>query len=757
MRAVPSRIFAFLLLVLSSAAAVASEGTLAGRVLDAAGEPAAGVHLRVAGTPRVATSDAEGRFDFGAVPAGSWLIEAESARHGRGVAAVAVLAGEVAEVEIRLAREVHGEEVVVTASPEAARGEELARPVSVLGGDELMAAQRATLGETLAGEPGVHSTWFGPGASRPVIRGMGGDRIRVLEAGLGVGDVSTTSPDHAVGLDTMTAERIEIVRGPATLLYGASAVGGVVNVLDESIPSYLPEAPLSGEITLRGATNGDERAGAAVLTGALGRFAWHLDASRRDIDDIEIPGPAEREGLHDDETEPEESADGVLPNSALESESRRVGLSWIGRDGFVGLSVGGFDTLYGVPGHAHAGHEGEAGGEEEDDEAVRVDLRQRRVDLRAELRRDLGPIAGFKVRLGTSDYEHRELEGEEVGTRFLSDGFEGRVEARHRPLGRLSGAWGVQAGRRDFEALGEEAFVPPSRADQRAVFIFEELPAGDLTWQFGLRHESQVFDVRDAALPDRSFSGVSGSLGLLWSAGGALSANASLSRSVGAPNPEALYANGPHAATRTWEIGDPELGEEVSTGFDFGAHLDLERVHVEASLFYNRIDDFVHEALTGEQIDGLSVVTFRQADARTWGGELSTHLELIHRDERHLDLDLSADWVRAELVDGGDLPRIPPLRWSAALVWHQGSWSVRGALRRVERQERVAAFESETAGYSLIEASVGRRLFLGRTVHDLQLVGTNLGDEEGRVHVSWIKDLAPLPGRDVRLTWRVAF
>lgn len=735
---------------------LAGDGRLAGRAVSESGPPAAGSEVRIAGTTRRTTADAEGRFAFDSLPAGQYLIEATSPRFGRGVVAVEILEDELTEVEIALDREVHGEELVVTASPDAASAEDLVRPASVLAGDELLAALEPTLGETLAGEPGVHSTYFGPGASRPIIRGLGGDRIRVLEAGLGVGDVSTTSPDHAVALEAMTSERIEIVRGPATLLYGSSAVGGVVNVLDGSIPDYLPESRISGEVTLRGASAAEERAGAASLTGALGRFAWHAGASRRETDDYEIPGRAGAGEGHEDEAE--EPA-GVLPNSSLESESVRLGLSWIGDDGFLGVSASGFDTLYGVPGHAHGG-EGEEPDEAEGhgDEAVRIDLEQRRVDLRGEITRDFGPLRGVKVRFGTADYEHRELEGGEVGTRFLSDSWEGRVEARHRPLGALTGAWGFQAGRRDFEAIGEEAFVPANDSESWALFVFEELAAGALTWQAGARYESQRVDVGDPALPDRSFTGVSGSLGVAWKASENVAVSASLSRSVSAPNPEALYSNGPHLATRTFEIGDPSLDAETSLGFDLGGHLDLGRVHVEAALFLNRVDDFVYEAFTDEVEDGLPVVRFRQDDAELVGGEIEAHVELVHGEDRHLELDLSTDWVRAELVEGGEpLPRIPPVRYGVGLSWRQGAWSARAGARRFQRQDRVAALETETGGYTLVEASLGRRFFLGATVHDLMLSATNLTDEEARVHTSFLKDEAPLPGRDLRLTWRLAF
>lgn len=760
--------------------AAPGDGVLAGRAVTHDGAPAAGASVRVVGTTRAATVDADGRFELAPLPAGRYVVEAASPRFGRAVESVELLAEERLEITLELHLLVHGESVTVTASPDPRAAAEIARPVSVLEGDDLLVALEPSLGETLADQPGVSSTYFGPGASRPVIRGLGGDRIRVLDNGLGIGDVSSTSPDHAVGVEPLGSERIEIVRGPATLLYGSSAVGGVVNVLDGSIPDFLPEAPVIGSVTLRGGSVADERAGAAAFDGRLGRLAWHLSASKRQTEDHEIPGFAESryqraadEDEHEEEEgeehEEEEEAFGILPNSAIESESGRFGLSWVGDAGFLGVSVSGFDTLYGVPGHAHEhgeeehGHgEGEEEAEheehEEEEGPVRVDLEQRRVDLRGEIARELGIFRGLKVRIGSYDYQHVELEGDEVGTRFDTDGWEARLEARHRPLGRMSGAWGVQLGRREFVAVGEEAFVPANDTESLALFLFEEIEAGALTWQLGARWEENDLGVEVAELPDRSFSGLSGSLGLVWRMTDAFSSSLSVARSVTAPNPEALYSDGMHVATRTYEIGDPTLGEEVSLGADLGFRYEGERLRAAASFFWNRVDDFVVEAFSGEEQEGADVVRFGATDAELHGFELAAHIGLWHRASSHLELDLDYDLVRGEdRITGDPLPRIPPASYGAGLSYRGDRWFASADWRRVQRQDRLAPFETPTDAYSMIDAAVGYRLFAGRTVHDLILAGKNLTDEEGRVHASYLKDLAPLPGRDLRLSYRLTF
>ncbi|MCL4837716.1 MAG: TonB-dependent receptor plug domain-containing protein, partial [Thermoanaerobaculia bacterium] len=426
------------------------------------GQPAADAQVRLSGTPRATRTGADGTFRLVGVPPGSYFLEVTSLRAGSTVVAVAVVRGEEAVVEIQLDPTIHAEAIVVTASPEARSQEDLAQPVSVVSGDDLLVLLQPTVGETLAGQVGVASTSFGAGSSRPVIRGLAGDRIRVLASGIGTGDVSTTSPDHAVAGDVMGAERIEIVRGPATLLYGSSAIGGVVNVIHQWIPDYLPERPLTGAVQLHGGSAAEEKSGAVELGGSFGRIAWHADFGRREAGDYEIPGLAASEA----EVHEGEPFTGRLANSGVESERGSVGFSWVGARGFVGLSVGRYESRYGIPGHSHAHgpeeHGVEGHGVEHGEEAVTSDLEQTRIDLKGEWQLLSGPFRGVKARLGVADYEHVELEGAEVGTRFRNDSWEGRLELPHRALGPFTGAVGLQAARRKLSAAGEESFTPPS-------------------------------------------------------------------------------------------------------------------------------------------------------------------------------------------------------------------------------------------------------------------------------------------------------
>ena len=748
-----------------AAAQAPAPGAVEGRVVLEQGAESVAVTITLVELRRRATVAADGSFRFAAVPPGEYLLLAESEVGGTGVAQVRVEPGETAQVEVPLELTTIRDEVVVTATASPRSQLDIAQPTSVLADEDLVLRSDTTLGETLDEEPGMSSTYFGPGASRPIIRGMGGDRIRVLEGGIGAADASSSSPDHAVSSDPLTAERIEVIRGPATLLYGSSAVGGVVNVLSGRIPSYVPEAAVTGELHLVAGSVADERSGAAVLEGSLGdRLAWHADYSTRETDDYEIPGFAE--------VDPEEDAErGVLENSAQESESGSFGLSWVRERGFLGVSVSGFETLYGVPGHGH-GHEDEHGeddheeegehDDEEEEELVRIDLDQRRVDLQGELLRPAGPFQGLKLRVGMADYEHVELEGVEVGTRFESDSYEGRVDLVQREIGRLSGTVGVQASTSDFRAIGEEAFVPPSTTDLLALFAYEEIDFDPFRLQFGGRWETQDVEPKPGVGGDgeplraRSFDALSASVGGIWSRTGSDSLAATLSRSERIPTANELFANGPHAATRAFEIGDSDLDVEVANGLDLSWRRTAGPVTGTLNLFYDRFDDYVFESFTGEEEDGLDVIRFRQADADFWGAEAEAAVDLYRAGENHLVLELSGDFVRAELrgpseVDGEPLPRIPPLRLGAGLDYHRGPWRVFGEVRWADMQDRVSPNEAPTEGYTLVNAAVSHRFLVAGTVLDVILRGKNLTDEEARPHTSFLKDQVPLPGRDVSL------
>jgi iron complex outermembrane receptor protein len=649
----------------------------------------------------------------------------------------------------------HLENFVVTASPLARAPDEISTPTSVLAGPALTQRLQSSLGETLAGIPGIDSTYFGPGASRPVIRGLGGDRIRMLTGGVGTIDASVVSPDHAVSLDPLLVDRIEIVRGPAALLYGGGAVGGVVNVIDGRIPETLPPGPLAGRLEARGDTASRERAGAAVLTGARDRIAWRVDAFRRETDDLRIPGYAGTDALRAEEaaehgeTLEEHDAElirGRLPNSSTKTDGASAGLSYIGASGHLGFAYNGYNSLYGVPGHDHG------------DEGVRIDLRQRRLDVHGEWLAESGFVRAAKFQLGVANYRHVELEGAEIGTRFDNDGYEGRLELVHVRAGPFEGALGLQASRSDFRAAGAEAFLPPSVTRNLGLFLYEEAPGDTVTWQFGARVERQKITADGPGAVGRSHTPVTLTAGAIWKLPADLSLAVALSANERAPNAQELFADGPHAGTGAYELGDPSLGLERSTGIDLSLRRRAGHITGEIGVFLNRFNGYIFEAATGANESGLPVFAFRQRDARFYGGEAEITVHLHETEHTTADIRFFVDTVRGtNTTDDAPLPRITPVRFGAAFDWRNGPWSLAAEWRHIRRQDRIAPSETATGGYNLASASASRRFVFGRNQLEAFVRGTNLLDETARVHASFLKDIAPLPGRSLTAGLRLTF
>ncbi len=638
------------------------------------------------------------------------------------------------------------EDFVVSASPFARAQDEVTQPTSVLAGQKLQFKLQPSLGETLAEEPGISSTYFGPGASRPIIRGLGGDRIRVLTGGVGTMDASVVSPDHAVSLEPILIDRIEVVRGPASLLYGGAAVGGVVNVIDGRIPEELPENPVDGRFEVRLDSAADERTGAGLLTGAAGHFAWRIDGFHRETDDVKIPGLAPTpqkaaEMIAAGET----PGNGVLPNSATESRGGSIGVSYIGQSGHLGVSYNGYDSLYGTVAEPD----------------VHIDLRQRRWDIHGEMLQPIGLLRAIKLQAGIADYRHDELEGGALGTEFTNQGYEGRLEFLHEKIGGLEGAIGLQASRSDFAAVGEEAFLPPSVTHNNAAFFYEEAVVKPVTFQFGARVERQeITPDAGSGLPGRALTGTSLSAGAVWSLSDDYALTLSLTRNERLPNAQELYANGPHAGTGAFEIGDASLGSETSQGVDLGFRKREGPITGALTLFMNRFDGYIFEENTGaaEPDDNLPIYRFVQRDARFYGGELEVVFHLHKSREHEADLRVTSDYVRADnTTDDQPLPRMPPFRLGAAFDWRSGNFSVTAEVRHSADQDRIAPIETPTDGYTLVNLGGSYRFVGKRTETQLFARVTNLTDETARVSTSVLKDIAPLPGRDFTAGVRLAF
>ena len=643
---------------------------------------------------------------------------------------------------------------VITGNPLGSS--QLASPTTVLEGDDLTLQQQGSLGETLNKQPGVSSSYFGPGASRPIIRGLDGDRIRILRNGVGALDASSLSYDHAVPLDPVNVERIEIVRGPAALLYGGSAIGGVVNTFDNRIPTEaINGIQGAGELRYGGADT--TRSSAGKLEAGDGTFALHLDANARQFNDLKIPGYARDRHAPEGEDDSDQKK-GRLSNSSGRQDGGAVGGSYTWDDGYAGISYSNYDSNYGSPA--------------EDD--VRIRMKQDHYAFASEIRNLQGLFSSLKLNAGYTDYEHREIEGGEVGTTFKNKGYEARVEARHVPIGPLNGVIGAQVNRNEFSALGEEAFVPQTDTTTGALFILEELQATErLKLSLGGRLEHTVVDPNakgnerfEAADNSKRFTAGSLSSGAVFTLTPIWSLAATLGYTERAPTFYELYANGAHVATGTYELGNPNLSKEKAVSSDLALRFDNGTHNGSVGVFYSHFSNYIGLLGTGRTLNdegepdasGIPEYTYSGVRARFVGFEAKDHWKLGENAYGKFALELSGDYTRATNLDTGEsLPRIAPLRLSSGLLWELNRWQARVDVEHASNQGRVPDNESGTNGYTTLGASAGYNFTVGRSQWLAFVKGDNLTDQTVRYASSILRDIAPAPGRSVEVGLRTTF
>jgi len=660
------------------------------------------------------------------------------------------------------------DEIIVTGSPLTSSVDEAITGVSVLSGEELSNRLAGTIGETLKNEPGVSSTFFGAGASRPIIRGQGGDRIRVLNNGIGSIDASSASPDHAVAAEPAQAERIEVIRGASILRYGSSGSGGIVNVIDGRVPTQLPEDGVDGAVRIGASTVDNGREAAGSVDFGAGNLVLHLDGTFRETDNFRIPGFAESAALraleeaeeeeegHDEEEEEEEEVFGRLENSQTKSTSLTGGASYIGERGFIGFAVHKFDSDYGIPGgHGHEEEEeeeehDEEEEEEEGEEQVTIDLDQVRVDVNGALEFD-GPIAKVQFFGGYADYEHTEFEAPgEPGTVFTNEGYEARLEAIQRENNGWSAAYGVHLRNRDFSAIGEEAFVPPTETQQFGIYTFQKKDIGDIHIEGAARYESTKQE-NSVTTEDISFDLFSVSVGGDYHFSDATRFGGTIFRTERAPTTEELFSDGPHLATEQFEIGDPTLGKETSTGIEASLRHRMDGAFITLNAYYTDYSDYIYERETGEEEDELPVFQYVAEDASFAGFEAQGGLDIAEVGNFTLKADALAEFVRAK-TDSGNLPRIPPLSVLTGIEADSERFNFRAELDYAAEQNKIDTFEIPTDDYALVNLFATWRAPMDTQDVRLSLSVLNLLDDDARQHTSFLKDVVPLPGRNVRFS-----
>ena len=665
-------------------------------------------------------------------------------------------------------------------------------PVTVLSGADLRRAAATTIGETLGRQPGVANASFGPAVGRPVIRGQQGPRTITLMNGTSSADVSSFSPDHSVAVEGLLADSIEVLRGPATLLYGGGAIGGVVNVMDNRIPRYALDG-VEGAAEYRYDESPGLHSGVFKLEAGNGRSSWHLSGTTRDFDDLDIPSAAidvtaleEQESLleevADEEHQDIDNSHGFIANTDGDADQLTGGFSHhLGEQGFAGLSVSRLKTGYGIPPGAH-GHEDEHEEgpdedhhddehedhhDEEHGEDVRIELEQTRYDALLHWHEAAAGVEVLRAFLSYTDYRHRELEGAEVGTRFDRDTWESRLELVHDSWNGLHGVFGLQWQEDKFSALGEEAYIPETDSTDIGLFLVEEFHRGDWTYELGARlgQVERDPDVRNVGKEDFFTASFAGSL--LWHVAPDWRLGLSLSRSARAPSTEELYSNinveSPaelvvHAATGVIEIGDPDLDEELSYNLDLSFNWAAERHWAELSLFYNSFQDYIFLFNTGATSVDDPIYRYRQDEAKFAGFELDSEFFLFQLGAGDVSIGAGGDYIRAEFDEHGDVPRLPPLRMFAELQWQDETSSVWLRARHVADQDKPGDFETETAGFTRWDAGFDHRWRLDPMKElSVFLKWKNIGNEEIRLSTSFLRNFAPEAGESIELGVRYSF
>jgi iron complex outermembrane receptor protein len=665
------------------------------------------------------------------------------------------------------------EEIVVTANPLGQTSDDLSQSATVLQGEVLRQQLASSLGETLARTPGVANASFGENVGRPVIRGLQGTRVGILSNSMAVSDASSVSQDHAVSVEPFLADQIEVLRGPATLLYGSGAIGGVVNMVSPTIPQSVPENGYSGRATTQGNTAADEEFAAGRLDLGSGQFALHIDGFHRRTDDYDIPGNAnlypedEHEEEHDDEHEEHKQDSGTLPNSFLKNHGWTVGGSWIGEQWLVGAAYTDYKSDYGIPGnvHMHAeepGDEHDESGDVHDEEAseeeapVSIDLQSQRSEVEIAGR---DPFPGFeqiKLRYVDTHYKHTEFEGNEVGTVFKSDTNNSRLELKHDQWGVWQGAFGLQYTELDFSAVGAEAFVPTSHTDTSGVFWIERADLGEWQFDLGLRYEDVKTKVPNTLVveegpigpkADADFQPFSASAGTIWQLNDMVSLSFSVAHAERAPGVDELFANGPHVATQVFEVGDPSLNIEKNLHLEGGVSVNVGGFTGSATVYSDNFNDYIYQLNTGQEKDGLPVLLWQQQNADFIGAEAELRYDFEPNRFGHWQVFGFGDIVDGELSDNTDVPLAPPKRIGMGLDWDHAGLAAYLLWIHAFKQDNIAPMETPTPGYDLLNAELSYTVATGDQFEfQVYLQGQNLLDEDIRNSTSYLKDFAPQIG-----------
>ena len=659
------------------------------------------------------------------------------------------------------------DDVIITSTGLKQATSKSARPVTVLSGDQLQTKIGQTIGGTLQNEPGITSQSFGPGVGTPVIRGQSGPRVRVMQNSLGNNDVSSLSPDHANGVNPIIAERIEVLRGPSTLLYGNGAIGGVVNVIDNRIPEQVPDKLIGGALHQSYDSASTETSSALKLEGGKDIFAYHLDGFYRDQGNVHIGGqPIDEAAARATNPTLEgtpvlDNPEGVITNSNARSRGGSVGASVVGGVGLAGAAINTLESNYGIPPNGTGSP------------PVRVQMNQTKYDFKGQLNKPFALAEEMRMKFGYTDYKHVELDNGEPATTFLNKSYESRLELEHQPIGIVKGVLGFQSVNSEFSALGEEALVPPTDIDSYGLFAVESFAIGDVTYELGVRGEWQGLTPKEI-YDSKSYAPISGSISALWDITKQHQLSLAVTQSQRAPQVQELFSNGVHEATTSYELGDPNLNKEISYNLDLGYRFNADWMTADINLFHNWVNDYIYQnqdfRVFNEDLEDfelfcsgppgacLPVYQSDQANAIFRGFEAKTVFPLMQNKYGAIDLTLFGDYTRGTFNQGGDVPRMPPLRYGFELSYGKNDWSTDVRLTRGEPQNHAGENQSNTPGYLLL--NLGAQYHLA-TFHDSEVLlfarGKNMTNENIRNSTSYLRNFAPEPGRSAEIGIRISY
>ena len=640
-------------------------------------------------------------------------------------------------------------EVIVTA-PLKQKLSEAVTPVNIIRDEELRLKVGHSIGETLKNELGITSQSFGPGVGTPVIRGQSGPRVRVLSNGIGSNDVSGVSPDHATSVEPLLAERIEVLRGPATLLYGSGAIGGVVNVLDNRILGERPDKLITSTLEQRFDSVSNETATVMKVEGGKSALAYHIDGFYRDRNNLDIGGSAidvKSAQVSDPSLNVIQNPQGFINNTTAHAISGSAGLSLIGEPGFAGVSVNRLENNYGIAPDGSGG------------ELTRIDLKQSKYDFKSELKKPLKFAESLQTKLSYTDYQHTEIANGVAAAFFTNKTYESRLEMTHNPVGIFKGLLGFQALASDFAAIDKESntiIVPQTQTNSYGVFALETFNTGVLANQVGLRIEDTT--LLPESMQSLNYTPVSASAASLWKLNAQNSLNLAITRSQRAPQVQELLADGYHDATRSYEKGNINLHEETSYNLDLGYKFKADWVKAQLDLFHNWALDYIYQQRNGQFIEGAAVLESRQADATFMGYEAKLVFPVMENKRGIVDLTLFSDFTRGQFINNSDVPRMPPLRFGMQLDHVLGQWNSNIRLTRGEAQTHAGDFDTATAGYMLLGLGTQYRI-LDLKGADVMVFAkaNNLSNELIRNSTSYLRNYAPEPGRGVEIGFRVNY